>query len=116
MLHSDARRQAANIVPYRERRFWESHGWPVIGLLAFVLIESAVIAVLLVHRGRRVRSEQEAALVAEISSKFVNLPATEVDREIMAVRRPAGGPQLRQAPAFVGPFQRLSDVRVVALQ
>jgi PAS domain S-box-containing protein len=43
---------------------------------------------LLVNRARRRQAEMGAALIADISSRFVNLPASEVDREIEnALRR-----------------------------
>ncbi|MCX6878386.1 MAG: ATP-binding protein [Verrucomicrobia bacterium] len=42
---------------------------------------------LLVNRTKRRQGEAEATLVADISSKFVNLPSGEVDREIMAAQR-----------------------------
>jgi len=46
-----------------------------------------LIVGLLVNRAKRRQGEAEATLIADISSKFVNLPSGEVDREIMDAER-----------------------------
>jgi len=51
------------------------------------LLQAALIVGLLVNRAKRRNREAEATLIAEISSKFVNFPAAEVDREIFAAQR-----------------------------
>ena len=53
----------------------------------FCLLQAALIVSLLINRAKRRRGEAEATLIAEISSKFVNLPPGEVDREIMDAQR-----------------------------
>jgi len=57
------------------------------GAVLFFLFQAALIIGLLVNRAKRRQGEAEATLIAEISSKFVNLPASEVDREIMDAER-----------------------------
>lgn len=46
------------------------------------LIQAALIAGLLFNRAQRRRGEEATALIADISSRFVNIPASDVDREI----------------------------------
>ncbi len=82
----ESRLTAGSVVLFREPRFWDRYRWPVIGVVCFGLIESALIVGLLVNRRRRIRGEQEATLVADISSKFINLPAADVDSEIIAAQ------------------------------
>ena len=67
--------------------FWEPRLWPIIGEVGFCLLQVAWIIGLLVNRAKRRQSEAEATLIADISSKFVNLAADEVDREIMDAER-----------------------------
>jgi nitrogen fixation negative regulator NifL len=62
--------------------------WHIAVATLFVLLQVALIIGLLVFRAKRLQEEAEAALIADISSKFVNLPASQVDREIEdALRR-----------------------------
>jgi nitrogen fixation negative regulator NifL len=62
--------------------------WHIAVATLFVLLQVAFIIGLLVYRAKRRQQEAEAALIADISSKFVNLPACEVDHEIEdALRR-----------------------------
>jgi len=58
-----------------------------IGVAIFFLLQVALIIGLLVNRAKRLQGEAEATLIADISSKFVNLPPGDVDREIMAAER-----------------------------
>ena len=53
----------------------------------FCLLQAALIIGLLVNRARRRQGEAEATLIADISSKFVNLPSGEVDGEIVDAER-----------------------------
>jgi signal transduction histidine kinase len=78
----EANLPAEHIIRFREPGFWESYHWPVIGVASLALIQAALIAGLLINRAQRRRGEEATALIADISSKFVNLPASEVDREI----------------------------------
>lgn len=73
---------AGSVIMFREPGFWDRYRWPATGVLLFALVESALIVSLLVNRRRRIRGEQEANLVADISSRFVNLTTGDVDREI----------------------------------
>lgn len=61
--------------------------WHVPALILLVILQIGMIIGLLVSHARRRRGEAEAALVADISSKFVNLPPGEVDLEILDAQR-----------------------------
>jgi signal transduction histidine kinase/ABC-type uncharacterized transport system substrate-binding protein len=78
----EANLPAERIMRFREPEFWERYRWPVIGVTSLGLIQAALIAGLLINRAKRRRGEEATALIADISSKFVNIPASEVDREI----------------------------------
>jgi PAS domain S-box-containing protein len=84
---SEARLPAGSIIQFRQPTFWDRYRWLVIGTSLFCLIQAALIVGLWVNRARRKQGEMEATLLADISSKFVNLPPTEVDREIEAALR-----------------------------
>jgi PAS domain S-box-containing protein len=84
---SEARLPAGNIIEFRERGFWERFGWPIAGGGAFLIAQAALIAGLLVNRKSRLRAEMEATLIADISSRFVNLAPGEVDTEINNAQR-----------------------------
>ena len=49
----------------------------------FCLLQAALIVGLLVNRAERLQREAEAALIADVSSRFVNLPPADVDQEII---------------------------------
>jgi PAS domain S-box-containing protein len=61
--------------------------WHVPALILLVILQIGMIIGLLLSQARRRRSEAEAALIADISSKFVNLPPGEVDLEIIDAQR-----------------------------
>ena len=84
---SEARLPVGSVVRFRQPGFWERNGWLIAGSVLFCLLQSALIIGLLVNRAKRLREEAEATLIADISSKFVNLPAGEVDREIEDAQR-----------------------------
>jgi PAS domain S-box-containing protein len=84
---SEARLPAGSIVKFRQPGFWEHYRWQAMGAILFIVLQGALIVGLLVNRTRRIRAEAEATLIAEISSKFVNLPASEVDKEIIDAER-----------------------------
>ena len=79
---------AGSVVQFRQPTFWERYRWLVVGTSLFCLLQAALIVGLWVNRAQRKQGEAEATLLADISSKFVNLPPGEVDREIEdALRR-----------------------------
>jgi PAS domain S-box-containing protein len=53
----------------------------------FFLLQAALLIGLWMSRRKRLQGEAQATLIADISSKFVNLPASEVDREIEDAQR-----------------------------
>ena len=84
---SEANLPSGSVVRFRQPSFWERHRWLVIGTSVFCLLQAALIVGLWGGRSRRKQSEAESQLIAEISSRFVNIPAHEVDREIMEAER-----------------------------
>jgi PAS domain S-box-containing protein len=84
---SEARLPAGSVLHFRQPTFWERYRWLVIGTSLFCFLQAALIIGLWVNRSKRRQGEAEATLLADISSKFVNLPPTEVDREIVAAQR-----------------------------
>jgi signal transduction histidine kinase len=50
------------VIRFREPSAWERYRWPIIATLALVLLESLLIAGLVVQRARRKRAEAEAAV------------------------------------------------------
>jgi PAS domain S-box-containing protein len=85
---SESRLPAGSVIQFRQPTFWERYHWLVIGTSLFCFLQAALIVGLWVNRAKRKQGEAEATLLAEISSKFVNLPPGEVDLEIEdALRR-----------------------------
>ncbi len=85
---SEAGLPPGSVVEFRQRGFWETNRWLIVGATAFCVFQAALIVGLWLNRARWIRGEAEAVLIADISSKFVNLPVSEVDREIVdALRR-----------------------------
>lgn len=78
----EANLPAERVIRFREPGFLERYRWPMVGATSLGLIQAALIAGLLINRAKRRQGEEATALIADISSKFVNLPASEVDREI----------------------------------
>ena len=56
----ESRLPADSIVRFREVSAWQRYRWVIAGSLAVVLLESALIAGLLIQRARRKRAEEEA--------------------------------------------------------
>jgi signal transduction histidine kinase len=75
------------IIRFRQPGFWDRYRWLVIGVCVVGVFQAVLIFGLLVNRSKRRRREAEAAMIADISSKFVNLPADQVDREIFDAQR-----------------------------
>jgi PAS domain S-box-containing protein len=84
---SESRLPPGSTVLFREPSIWERYWKAITGTILFCLLQAGLIVSLLVNRARRRRGEEEAKLVASISSKFVNLPPSEVDREIGDAQR-----------------------------
>jgi signal transduction histidine kinase len=84
----EANLPANRIIRFREPHFWDRYRWPAIAATSLGFIQAGLIVGLLANRRRRRHGEEATALIADISSKFVHLPASEVDREIHdALRR-----------------------------
>ena len=84
----EANLPVGSVVQFRQPTFWGRYRWLVIGTTLFCLLQAALIIGLWVNWSKRRQGEAEATLLADISSKFVNLPPGEVDREIEdALRR-----------------------------
>ena len=82
----EANLPAERFIRFREPGFWERYRWPAVGVASWA-IQAGLIVGLVVNRAKRRRGEDATALIAAISSKFVNLPASEVDREIHEAQR-----------------------------
>ncbi len=84
---SEAQLPAGSVVRFRQPGVWERYWWLVCGGVLFCTVEAALIVGLLVNRARRLQGERMATLVADLSARFVNLPAERVDTEIEAAQR-----------------------------
>ena len=61
----------ASVVRYREFTFWELYKWRIVAVIALVILQSALIAVLLVERRRRQRARRALdQLNAELESRI----------------------------------------------
>ena len=61
----------ASVVRYREFTFWELYKWRIVAVIALVILQSALIAVLLVERRRRQRARKALdQLNAELESRI----------------------------------------------
>ncbi|MBN2507707.1 MAG: PAS domain S-box protein [Verrucomicrobia bacterium] len=84
----EGRLPSGSVVLFRELSFWERFRWLILGVIVFCGAQTALIVGLIVNRAKRRQGEVEAALTADISSKFVHLPPGEVDPKIQdALRR-----------------------------
>jgi len=83
----ESRLPAGSAIKFREPTSWEQYRWRIIAVFVLCLAEAALIVGLFVNRIRRREAEAVAALIAELSSKFIHLPASEVDREIEDAQR-----------------------------
>ena len=84
---SEANLPVGSVIQFRQPTFWERYHWLVIGTSLLCFLQGALIVGLWVNRSQRKQGEAEATLLADISSKFVNLPPHEVDREIIDAQR-----------------------------
>lgn len=78
-----------SMVRFKEPSIWEEHKREVIGTVAAFCLLALLIMGLLINLGRRRRAERSLArrlefetLLAELSSQFVGVAASEVDQEI----------------------------------
>jgi signal transduction histidine kinase/GAF domain-containing protein len=76
-----------SLLRFRPLGFWEQNRWLVSGAVLLILVLAGLVLGLWINRARRREEEAAATLIAEISSKFVNLPPVEVEREIMDAQR-----------------------------
>ena len=51
-----------SVIRFREPSLWDRYRWPIIGALALILLQSLLIAGLIIQRTRRRRAEAEAAV------------------------------------------------------
>jgi signal transduction histidine kinase len=51
-----------SVIRFREPSLWQRYRWPIVGTLALILLESLLIAALVVQRERRKRAEAETAV------------------------------------------------------
>jgi PAS domain S-box-containing protein len=84
---SEANLPAGSVIKFRQPGFWELYWRPITGIVLFCILQSILIVALLANRARRLQGEAAASLIADISSKFVNLPAIEVDAAIKDAQR-----------------------------
>ncbi|MCL4181414.1 MAG: PAS domain-containing protein [Verrucomicrobia bacterium] len=82
-----ARLPADSMVRFRQPGVWERYWWLVGGGALFGAVEAALIVGLLVNRAKRHQGEAVAKLIADLSSRFINLPADKVDPEIEVAQR-----------------------------
>jgi PAS domain S-box-containing protein len=84
---SEARLPAGSVIRFRQPGVWEHYRLPITGAVLLGLLQAGLIIGLLVNRAKRRRGEAEATLIADISSRFVNLPPGEVDGQILDAER-----------------------------
>jgi signal transduction histidine kinase len=51
-----------SVIRFKEPSLWDQYRWPIIGALALILVESGLVAGLVIQRARRKRAEAEAAV------------------------------------------------------
>ncbi len=76
-----------SVIEFREPTFWELYRWWIVGVVVFCGLQTALIVGLLVSQARRREDQAMATLLSELSSRFINLPAEQVDAEIQAAQR-----------------------------
>lgn len=83
----ESRLPAGSVVRFRQPGLWERYWWLFCGGILFVAVEGALIVGLLINRAKRQQGEAAATLIADLSSRFINLPTDKVDAEIEAAQR-----------------------------
>jgi len=84
---SESRLPPGSIIEFREPSFWELYWGRILAVVLLCSLQTGLIIALLVNRAKRREAQAVSALIADLSSKFVNLPAGEVDREIEQAQR-----------------------------
>ncbi len=92
---------AGSFVSFRELSAWELYKWRIVGIVLLSLLEAVLIAGLLIERRKRKRANMALderlgfeMMVSELSSTFINLPVSEVDKQVQV--------GLRRATEFLG--------------
>jgi PAS domain S-box-containing protein len=85
----EGRLPGGTAVVFRDPSLWERHRWLIAGAVALLLLQSALIAALLVHRALRRRVRRALAerlrfetLLSDLSAMFAAGPVSEVDQQI----------------------------------
>ncbi len=78
---------AGGVIEFREPSLWELYRWHIVGVVAFCCLQTAMIVGLLVNRARRRADQAMTTLIADLSSRFINLPADQVDPEISSAQQ-----------------------------
>jgi len=79
----------ASVVRFKEFTFWELYKWHIVGVIALVILQSAVITLLLAERGRRRRAREaldrlNAELETRIEARTAALDAKSRELESFA--------------------------------
>jgi PAS domain S-box-containing protein len=83
----ESRLPAGSVIKFRGPTIWGQYRWHIIGVFVFCCLQTVLIVGLFVNRIRRREADTVGALIAELSSKFIHLSASEVDREIEDAQR-----------------------------
>lgn len=83
----EARLPAGSEVRFRPPGVWEHYWWLACGAILFGALQAALIVGLLMNRTKRRHGEAVTTLIADLSSRFINLPPAKVDREIEEAQR-----------------------------
>jgi PAS domain S-box-containing protein len=85
----ERRLPAGSVVQFRSPSAWELYRWPIIGAAALIALQVALIAGLLVERGRRRHAQRGLdeqlrfeRLLAEVAARLAAIAPGEVDRVI----------------------------------
>jgi PAS domain S-box-containing protein len=74
-------------IEFRPPSPWDLYRWQIIVGTLFCLLQSGMIAGLMISRARIRRAENQAMLMAQISESFINLPPGQIDEEIIGAQR-----------------------------
>ncbi len=83
----ESRLPPGSVIKFRQPTFWELYqGW-IVGVALFCAVQTALIIGLFVNRARLRDEEAVATLIADLSARFINLPADQVDAAIEDAQR-----------------------------